>query len=164
MSIVLSRGPKNDECCIVSDMATHPAPRVLARVNTDEPGCWIWPGSKTKNGYGNVMTRPPYVEKPRPLLVHRVTYEWFIAPIPEGMDLDHLCRNRACCNPTHLEPVSRQVNSQRGSKYRPSQCVHGHPYPEHMKIRKNGYAMCRTCDLERQRERRKRGNRPLPRS
>lgn len=126
-------------------MTTDPALRVLARVDLDEPGCWIWPGSTTSNGYGTVAARPPYVAYPRPLLVHRVMYQYFIEDVPDGLDLDHLCRNRLCCNPVHVEPVTRLVNSQRGAKYRPIACVNGHPYPENMGINRKGHAWCMEC-------------------
>lgn len=65
---------------------------------------------------------------------------------------------RLCCNPEHLEPVTRLENSHRGSKYRPSHCANGHLFTEeNTVIRKTGHIYCRICDNKRQRERRQRG-------
>lgn len=132
-----------------------PAERVLARIDQSQD-CWVWPGSKTHNGYGTVSAAPPYVEKPRPLLVHRVLYEHFVGPIPEGMDLDHICRVRLCCNPKHLEPVTRKTNANRGEKSTrglQTECAHGHAYPENAGYRSNGYVYCLECNRIRWRNR-----------
>ncbi len=96
-------------------MATHPALRVIARIDINEPGCWLWPGAKNNCGYGNVRAQPPYSKgpKPRSLEVHRVMYEWFIDDIPPGMQVDHLCRVRLCCNPAHMELVTPRENMRR---------------------------------------------------
>lgn len=72
-------------------------------------GCWIWTGHVGKRGYGTVMG-----ERRKPLLAHRVMYEKYVGPIPDGLQLDHLCRNRKCVNPKHLEPVTTQENTRRG--------------------------------------------------
>lgn len=72
--------------------------------------CWVWQRSLTTPGYGQVRIDGKLHH------AHRVYYESANGPIPDGLDLDHLCRVRACVNPTHLEPVSRAVNIQRGSK------------------------------------------------
>src|ERR1019366_4519713 len=77
---------------------------VLPEPNT---GCWLWTGGLNRGGYGQFMTPPCTV-------AHRVAYELFVGPIPEGLQLDHLCRVRSCVNPQHLEPVSQQENIRRG--------------------------------------------------
>jgi hypothetical protein len=73
----------------------------------DAEGCWVWIGSIDRHGYGR-LTREPST------LAHRIVYEELIGPIPEGLTLDHLCRNRKCVRPDHLEPVSNRENILRG--------------------------------------------------
>lgn len=73
----------------------------------NDTDCWLWQGVLT-NGYG-VTSR-----NGRGMRAHRAFYEDFIGPIPDGLEIDHLCRNRACVNPGHLEPVSRMENIRRG--------------------------------------------------
>lgn len=85
--------------------------------------CWVWTAGLNENGYGNLAFRGQHY------LAHRWAYEWWVGPIPPGMSLDHLCRNRRCCNPAHLEPVTPQENMRRarGMNYRPA-CGRGHLY------------------------------------
>lgn len=77
--------------------------------------CWMWVGSLSGNGYGRIQG---YVVDASPKLAHRVAYELVNGPIPEGMQLDHLCRNRRCVNPAHLEPVTCGENLRRGCRTR----------------------------------------------
>lgn len=70
--------------------------------------CWVWTGRQNRNGYGRLHYQGD--EK----MAHRVAYEVFTGPIPEGMLLDHRCRTRCCVNPAHLEPVTHSVNTLRG--------------------------------------------------
>lgn len=74
-------------------------------------GCWEWQGPLKGNGYGLVIRK---AEKMPSVYAHRFFYEHFVGPIPEDLDLDHLCRNHGCVNPSHLEPVTRAVNVRRG--------------------------------------------------
>lgn len=73
-----------------------------------ETGCWEWQGATQRNGYG-VLRR-----KGKNFRAHRYYYQLERGPVPAGMDLDHLCRNRACCNPAHMEVVTRAENLRRG--------------------------------------------------
>lgn len=72
-------------------------------------GCWIWNASLNPGGYGQICTRTGH-----PALAHRVSYELNRGPIPKGLTLDHLCRNRCCVNPDHLEAVTMTLNVLRG--------------------------------------------------
>ena len=128
-------------------MATDPIVRVLRRIDINEPGCWLWPGSLS-SGYGTVWAPGTM------LLVHRVTYEYFIEDIPPGLELDHLCRTKVCCNPVHLEVVTHQVNAARRSA-EITHCPQMHPYDEaNTWMDTRGYRQCRRGLAQRARERR----------
>ena len=111
--------------------------------------CWEWTGS-IRNGYGRVWADG------RRRTIHRVIWEALVGPIPDGLEIDHLCRNTICCNPDHLEPVTRSVNVQRGIKRNGradrTHCPQGHPYSgENLYIPERGGRGCRTCRREIQR-------------
>lgn len=120
--------------------------RWIDRKVTHNGDCWEWTGSKTRNGYGQVGIGG--VGR----MAHRVFYEYFIAEIPEGLDLDHLCRLRSCVNPWHLDPVSRSVNLYRAEtlgKYnlRKTHCPQNHEYSaSNTRLTKTGRRCCRTCE------------------
>src|SRR4051812_32733455 len=91
----------------------------------EETGCWEWQMSKTPGAYGQVW------HEGRMQVAHRVYYKVCVGPIPEGLVLDHLCRNPGCVNPDHLEPVTQRVNVMRGDAVTrinatKTHCVHGH--------------------------------------
>lgn len=90
----------------------------------DVPGaCWLWRGAHNKpQGYGRVCIDH------QTLYLHRVTYEMLVGAIPDGLHLDHLCRQSPCCNPAHLEPVTPRVNTRRGLIGSKTHCPKGHPY------------------------------------
>ena len=88
--------------------------------------CWEWLAGKNK-GYGSLARGPAGAGLAS---AHRFAYEHFIGPVPAGLDLDHLCRNRGCCNPLHLEPVTRRENFRRGEHHerRKTHCKAGHAF------------------------------------
>jgi hypothetical protein len=103
--------------------------------------CWLWDGRHDKDGYAQTSVG----KKTKP--AHRVVYEEFVGPIPEGKELDHICRQRGCVNPRHVEPVTTLVNQQRSplTSSGRTDCIHGHGvlyrYP-------SGRRVCRTCQRE----------------
>jgi hypothetical protein len=105
--------------------------------------CWIFTGAKNAGGYGVVG-----IATGRNATTHRVTYEHFMGDVPAGLDLDHLCRNRACCNPWHLEPVTRAVNANRGLRakgYRDPHCRRGHEFTPDNTGQDSKGRVCLTC-------------------
>lgn len=81
------------------------------KVDVGHPlGCWVWTAAVGSHGYGVFNPEPGTTA-----LAHRHAYTLLVGPIPDGLDLDHLCRNRVCVNPDHVEPVTRRENVQRGT-------------------------------------------------
>ena len=77
----------------------------------DRGPCWMWTGH-LRHGYGSIVV----AGKTR--FAHRVSYEHHVGPIEDGYELDHLCRNKACCNPAHVEPVTHHANVLRGALFK----------------------------------------------
>lgn len=104
-------------------------------------GCWSWTGNHDDKGYARVW------RDGRTALAHRVAYIETVGPVPEGLELDHLCRNRGCVRPDHLEPVTHTENMRRSplAMARREVCQRGHPIEY---IRPSGRRGCRTCRYE----------------
>ena len=123
------------------------AERFWAKVDRDQPDeCWSWKAGKFSDGYGAF-----YLEG-RTTKAHRVSYELSKGSVPEGLHLDHLCRNKACVNPDHLDPVTCGENLRRGDGFnghqsRQTHCKRGHPLSGANLIQyKDGHRRCRTCE------------------
>ena len=121
--------------------------RFFAKVKIAPGGCWEWQDS-LRDGYGrfNIGCRR--------VSAHRFAYETFVGPIPDGLEPDHLCRNRSCVNPFHLEPVTRSVNMKRGDaglatalrERAKTHCPGGHPYDAvNTYVDRKGWRKCRPC-------------------
>lgn len=133
-------------------------------------GCWLWLGGMYPSGYGNLRDRP---NKDR--VAHRWSYRHFVGAIPEGMQIDHLCRVRLCVNPRHLEVVTNRENCRRGiagalttaRQLAKTHCPQGHPYSgSNLYIGiKTKARFCKTCTrlcAARKRERDKRAVVTIP--
>lgn len=124
---------------------TPAAQRFWEKVDAAGP-CWIWKAAKDGNGYGLFRVDKGHIHR-----AHRFAYEFLVGPIPDGLVLDHLCRNQACVNPDHLEPVTNDENCRRGigrdvSQGRRNHCINGHDFTEeNTYINPKGAKVCRTC-------------------
>lgn len=133
--------------------------RFLDRLKSmPEEGCWEWGGGINLSGYGNTTSMRPLFA--RMMAPHRMSYKLFVGDFPESLDIDHLCRNRKCCRPDHLEPVTVAENIRRAmaagstfgrqTGYRIDACKRGHDLsaPKMLeKYRGRGveYFRCRAC-------------------
>lgn len=108
-------------------------------------GCWVWTGS-TADGYGRFQAAGLNFS------AHRISYTWIKGKIPDGLQIDHLCRVRRCVNPDHLEPVTSQINTLRGASMaaivrRTNRCKRGHDLSDDgAYIRESGYRECKECN------------------
>lgn len=119
--------------------------RFMSFVHRSDSGCWEWTGSTSYKGYAK------FRQDGERMPAHRWAYEHWVGPIPEGLHIDHLCRNRKCVNPEHLEPVTPRENVMRGNgvparNARKTHCVHGHPFSgDNLRISLRGDRRCREC-------------------
>ena len=134
--------------------------RFAAKFLEDENGCWIWHGATNgPRGYGILR----YGKRPGvKVYAHCFSYETFIGQVPDGKELDHICRQPRCVNPEHLEPVTHRVNCLRGVGWAAINaavtfCPQGHHYSgRNLYVRSDGHRDCRRCNAERSAVRRAR--------
>jgi len=156
--------------------AIHPITRFWAKVEITS-SCWLWRGALSQAGYGRFTVEHRFDGGGRQTEAHIFAYEIMRGSIPQGLVLDHLCRNTKCVNPDHLEPVTEAENVLRGVgagalNKRKTHCPKGHPYDEtNTEHRASGRRRCRECnraalraaywrnpERERERTRQRRGN------
>lgn len=120
--------------------------RFLRSRGRTKSGCWVWAGSRLPTGYGKFNI------KRHSMYTHRIAYMIFVGDIPAGLHIDHLCRNRACYNPAHLEPVTCRENVLRSPIHmaainaQKTECVRGHPLSgENLMLAPDGGRKCRAC-------------------
>lgn len=126
--------------------------RFWDKVRVDEvSGCWLWQAAKDRDGYGRYQIRPRSEE------AHRVAYEALQSAIPDGLQLDHLCRVRHCVNPAHLQAVTCKTNINRGltgaENRGKTHCPRGHEYTADNTRVYRSMRYCRACSRDRKRAR-----------
>lgn len=118
-----------------------------AKVNPpNAEGCWEWNGAIHPNGYAvPIPVDGSYIENGRVYLPHRLSFHWFKYDLPEGLVIDHLCNNRKCVNPDHLEATTQKHNVGRALKR--SYCKRGHPQVDVNRYvnKRNGRSRCKLC-------------------
>jgi len=128
------------------DLRPTDVARFWTKVAMAEPrACWPWRGTLTSTGYGEFRFGYQNYK------AHRISYEFMVGPVPEGLQLDHLCRNKSCVNPGHLEPVTSQENTVRMVPYLdlPTHCPQGHEYTtDNTYMERGRKRKCRTCHRE----------------
>ncbi len=136
--------------------------RFWVKVNKDGPlptwapflgPCWLWTGGHIGGGYGQFNPGSRIDNSRRKAVAHRYAYELLVGPVPDGLELDHLCRVRPCCNPAHLEPVTHAENIARGltvpaANLIKTECPAGHPYDEVNTYVHQGRRACKECRRE----------------
>ena len=123
--------------------------RFWEKIEINDNGCWLWTGAKNSQGYGHMLVGSRTDNSRRYVKVHRLAYERLVGKI-SAPHLDHLCRQRDCANPAHLQPVTAKINVRRGQGHGSEpECPYGHPYDEHNTYRHAGKRFCRKCNANR---------------
>lgn len=125
--------------------------RIASKIEVDANSCWLWTACKNARGYGSVG----FEGSSR--LAHRVIYELLVGKVPQGLELDHICRRHACTNPAHLQPVTHNENVLRGTgatarNAAKTHCVRGHELSTDNLVAsdwiKRGIRRCLPCTKE----------------
>lgn len=130
-----------------------PRKQIKQRWLIDETtGCWIWLLSKTRDGYGQSWDSELRIVR----CAHIINYEKEHGPVPNGLELNHTCKNRCCVNPAHLEAVTHKYNVLVGDGFsaknsKQTHCKRGHEFTkENTHIRNDGARQCKICNYETQ--------------
>lgn len=119
--------------------------------------CWLWRGATNNRGYGQMVVGSLLDGSKRKVLVHRLSYELLVGPIPEGLVIDHVrnrgCTHQTCVNPAHLEAVTQRENLRRGDggpgiNARKTHCKRGHPFDDGNTYRTSKGRHCKVCRRE----------------
>lgn len=126
--------------------ASTVAERFWAKVHvpSNPLDCWEWTAATSGGGYGVIQ-----MAKGKRQYAHRLSYELSMGTIGQGLEIDHLCRNRVCVNPLHLQAVPASVNTRRRPDRSVTHCPQGHPYSGDNLYEYKGRRYCRTCQRER---------------
>lgn len=145
-----------------TDMHVLPA-NIAKRVRVTKTGCWEFLGATNSKGYGTAA------HQGRVRLTHRIAYELAHGNIPAGLVVDHLCHNKRCCNPAHLEAITVTENNRRAWRdglqtvsplakrnAAKTHCPAGHEYTgDNLRVTARGYRVCRACHRARAAKRRR---------
>ena len=109
--------------------------------------CWLWTAKQNGKGYGKFTVGRRSLGQRRDIYAHRFAYELLVGSIPDGLQLDHLCRVRNCVNPAHLEPVTPGENTRRGGPASKTRCDYGHEFTPENTYRQpsTGRRSCLKC-------------------
>lgn len=134
--------------------------RFEEKYQVDPRGCWIWTATRHPDGYGQIWDGEGLAGPAGMARAARVAYVLFVGPIPPGLQVDHLCRVRACVNPAHLEAVTARENTLRGDtvgarNLQKTHCPRGHEYVVRRRSNGNPRRRCLVCHAESEKRRRR---------